>query len=252
MNKKKKTEAIKEINILWLYPKEMNTYGDYGNLLALKKRLEWRGYKALVIEHNVGNPLPLQVDLILGGGGQDSNQSKIHSDLIKIAPSLRKLADKGIPMLMVCGMYQLFGKELILSNDETLKGVNIFENMTTKAGGSRIIGNVAAKSDLFGELYGYENHSGRTYLNDALALSTVSKGIGNNGKDETEGAIYRNVIGSYLHGSILPKNPLLADFLVETALNNRYGHEGKIKLNPLKLDKTITSDAREILATRPR
>ena len=247
---------MKEINILWLYPKEMNTYGDYGNLLTLVKRLEWRGFKALVIEHNIGDPMPLQVDLILGGGGQDSNQSKIHSDLLKIAPSLRKLADKGVPMLMVCGLYQLFGKELILSNDETLEGVNIFENMTTKAGGKRIIGNVVAKSDLFGELYGYENHSGRTILKNTPALSTVPIGVGNNGKDETEGAFYRNVIGTYLHGSVLPKNPRLADFLIETALNNRYNQNGKknnkIKLGPLKLDKQISNKTRKILSTRPR
>ena len=159
-------------------------------------------------------------------------------------------------MLMVCGLYQLFGKELILSNDETLEGVNIFENMTTKAGGKRIIGNVVAKSDLFGELYGYENHSGRTILKNTPALSTVPIGVGNNGKDETEGAFYRNVIGTYLHGSVLPKNPRLADFLIETALNNRYNQNSKknnkIKLEPLKLDKQISNKTRKILSTRPR
>ena len=241
---------MKELNILWLYPKEMNTYGDYGNLLTLVRRLEWRGYKANVTKHNVGDPLPEKIDLILGGGGQDSNQNKIHGDLLKIAPHLHKLADDGVPMLMVCGLYQLFGKEFILSNGKKLKGVGIFKKSFTKSGDGRIIGNVIAHSKKFGAIYGYENHNGRTHLEDMYPLAITKGKAGNNGDDHTEGAIYNNVIGTYLHGSVLPKNPKLADFLLKTALENRYNE--KIEFEELQLDTDITNKARKVLATRPR
>ena len=155
-----------------------------------------------------------------------------------------------VPMLVVCGMYQLFGDEFVLSDGETLKGVGVFEGMKTIAGKSRLIGNVTGRSDMFGDIYGYENHSGRTYLADSSALATVPLGEGNNGEDETEGAIYRNVIGTYLHGSVLPKNPKIADFLLEQAFIKRYKRQ--IKFRQLKLDTDVTDVMRDILEERPR
>lgn len=241
---------MNDITILWLYPKEMNTYGDYGNILTLKKRLKWRGYDANIIEHNIGDAFPVGVDLIIGGGGQDSNQLKIHEDLLKNAKKIKRLADSGVPMLVVCGMYQLFGDSYTLTEGEVLKGIGVFEGVTTIATEHRISGNVTGRSDDFGLVVGYENHSGKTFLNDTQALATVPVKMGNNGQDETEGAVFRNVIGTYLHGSILPKNPKIADFLLKEALQKRLNK--KITLKPLPIDKELTREVREVLIDRRR
>ncbi len=238
---------MKTIRILQLYPSEMNIYGDWGNTLTLKKRLEWRGYKVELIEHHPDAQFPENIDLIIGGGGQDSGQDKIKDDLIKIGPSLQKLADDNIPMLMICGLYQLFGHFFETHKGERIEGIGIF-NLETYGGPRRLIGNIVTKSDEFGEIIGYENHSGLTRLDEGQAsLGTVIKGDGNNGEDDTEGARYKNVIGTYLHGSLLPKNPQLADYLIQKAIEKKYG-----KVDLEKLDDTIATKARSIATDRPR
>ncbi|MDO8335914.1 MAG: glutamine amidotransferase [Candidatus Saccharibacteria bacterium] len=238
---------MKTIRILQLYPSEMNIYGDWGNTLTLKRRLEWRGYKVELLEHHPGAKFPMDVDLIVGGGGQDSGQDKIKDDLIKIGPSLHKLADAEVPMLMICGLYQLFGRFFQTHAGEKIEGIGIFK-LETYGGPKRLIGNIVAKSDEFGEIIGYENHSGLTRLDENQAsLGTVVKGDGNNGEDGTEGARYKNVIGSYLHGSLLPKNPRLADFLIEKAIEKKYG---KVNLQPI--DDLLVKNARSIAKSRPR
>lgn len=238
---------MKTIRILQLYPSEMNIYGDWGNTLTLKKRLEWRGYKVELLEHHPGGTFPTDIDIVTGGGGQDSGQDKIKDDLVAIGPELQKLADEGVPMLMICGLYQLFGRFFKTKDAQTIQGISMFK-AETHGGPVRLIGNVVTKCDDFGEIIGYENHSGLTTLDeDQASLGTIMKGDGNNGKDGTEGARYKNVIGSYMHGSLLPKNPRIADFLIAQAIYKKYG---ETSLQPL--DDRIAEQARKVAKTRPR
>lgn len=235
------------ITILQLYPKDMNIYGDHGNRLVLEKRLEWYGYTPRVIEYNVGDPFPADVDMVIGGGGQDSGQEKIHADLLKIAPKLIALADADVPMLMVCGLYQLFGKFFKTSDEKTLDGIGILD-VETFATDERLIGNIVTNNEEFGDIIGYENHSGQTYLGEsAQPFATVQLGAGNNSRDGHEGARYKNVIGTYLHGSILPKNPKLADFLIHTAVTRKYG-----EFSSNVIDDLFADLAREAAKQRPR
>jgi CobQ-like glutamine amidotransferase family enzyme len=235
----------KPITILQLYPSEMNVYGDFGNTLCLKKRLEWRGIAVNLIEHHPNKPFPKNVDIIVGGGGQDSGQIKIQDDLVKIGPILHQLADQDVPMLMICGLYQLFGRFFRTKDGTVIPGIGIF-GAETHAGDTRLIGNIVTKNKQFGEIIGYENHSGLTYLDaNQKALGEVIKGVGNNTRDHHEGAIYRNVIGTYLHGSLLPKNPNIADFLIAGALRE------DITIENDALEK-ITDHARSSAKKRPR
>ena len=238
---------MKTIRILQLYPSEMNIYGDWGNTLTLRRRLEWRGYKVELLEHHPDADFPMDVDLVVGGGGQDSGQDKIKDDLLKIGPALQKLADENVPMLMICGLYQLFGRFFQTHKGEKIEGIGIFK-LETYGGPKRLIGNVVTKNDEFGEIVGYENHSGLTKLDvDQASLGIVTKGDGNNGEDKTEGARYKNVIGSYLHGSLLPKNPKLADFFIAKAIEKKYD---KVELQPI--DDSLVNKARVIAKERPR
>lgn len=237
----------KSIRLLQLYPQDMNIYGDWGNTLTLKRRLEWHGYKIELLEYNPGDKFPTDVDLIVGGGGQDSGQSKIQNDLLQIGPKLKQLADQDVPMLMICGLYQLFGHYFKTIGGETIRGIGLLD-VTTIGGNERLIGNVVTRSDLFGEIIGYENHSGQTYLGaNAVPLGKVLKGAGNNGRDDTEGAIYKNTIGTYLHGSILPKNPILSDWLCEKAVTRKYG-----EFTPATVYDRFAEAARQVAKKRPR
>jgi CobQ-like glutamine amidotransferase family enzyme len=235
------------ITILQLYPNDMNIYGDHGNLLVLQRRLEWYGYEPVTIAYNVGDTLPKDVDIIIGGGGQDSGQEKIHADLIKIGPQLKKWAEADIPMLMVCGLYQLFGSFFKTSDEKTLEGIGIL-GVKTYGTNERLIGNIITSTEDFGEIIGYENHSGQTFLDGGtLPFAKTIKGAGNNSRDGYEGARYKNVIGTYLHGSILPKNPRLADFLIQTAVMKKYGDFSTDLIDDLFVDL-----ARDVARNRPR
>lgn len=234
------------ITILQLYPNDMNIYGDNGNLLVLQRRLEWYGYTPNIVTYNVGDTLPKEVDIIIGGGGQDSGQEKIHADLLKIGPTLKDWAEAGVPMLMVCGLYQLFGKFFKTLDNKTLEGIGILDIQTIGTN-ERLIGNIVTDSE-FGDIIGYENHSGQTFLGRGVQpFARTVKGAGNNSKDGHEGARYKNVIGTYLHGSILPKNPQLADFLIRTAVENR-GEEFSTDI----VDDLLAELARDIARERPR
>lgn len=234
------------IRILHLYPHEMNIYGDWGNVLTIKKRLEWHGYNTEVIEHHPGKEFPKNIDIVIGGGGQDSGQNRVKDDLLAISEPLHALAENDVPMLVVCGLYQLFGRFFKTTDGETIPGIELFK-AETHAGPERLIGNIVTES-AYGELIGYENHSGLTLLDDdQLALGRVLKGKGNNGEDMTEGARHRNVFGTYLHGSLLPKNPVLADTLIETAVSNRFG-----SFVPGTIDDSYAISARLAAKRRPR
>lgn len=238
---------LKEITILQLYPHDMNIYGDNGNLQVLVRRLEWYGYAPKVVEYNPGDTLPDSVDIVIGGGGQDSGQEKVHTDLISIAPKLREWANSGVPMLMVCGLYQLFGHSFQTLDNSLLEGIGIFD-VKTYGTRERLIGNIVIEHPDFGQIVGYENHSGQTYLTeDASPLGLVIKGAGNNAKDGHEGSRYKNVIGTYLHGPVLAKNPEFADFFLKTGAIRRYG-----SFSTDLIDDTFADTARLIAKDRPR
>lgn len=235
------------LTIVQLYPRDMNIYGDNGNLLVLKKRAEWHGYAVTIISYNPGDTFPKNADIIVGGGGQDSGQDTIQADLLKIGPTLRELAEKGTPMLVICGLYQLFGKFFKTQDGHVIKGIELL-NIETTAGTERLIGNIITHSDDFGDIIGYENHSGQTFLGKGVTpLGMIIKGAGNNGTDDLEGARYKHVIGSYMHGSLLPKNPVIADWLIERAAINKFGD-----FHPTVIDDRFAKLARERAAKRPR
>lgn len=235
------------LRILQLYPNDMNIYGDWGNTLTLKKRAQWHNYEVELLEYNPGDRFPKNVDIIIGGGGQDSGQSVIKDDLQKIANDLRELAEQNTPMLLICGLYQLFGNFFKTKDGDLIPGIGIFD-IETHGGPERLIGNVVITSKEFGDIVGYENHSGQTFLSSSVTpLGKVIKGAGNNGQDEYEGARYKNMIGSYLHGSLLPKNPVIADWLIEHAAVNKYG-EAHLTV----IDDSLANEAREVASKRPR
>ncbi|HSX00757.1 MAG TPA: glutamine amidotransferase [Candidatus Saccharimonas sp.] len=208
--------------IAHLYPREMNIYGDLGNILTLRKRLEWRGYEAEVVAVEPGAAVDwARVDLVFGGGGQDSGQLVIAQDLLRHGEDLRQMAAEGVPMLTICGTYQLFGRGFTTMEGSELPGINIFR-ASTVGGRVRMIGNVVIDT-AFGRLVGFENHSGQTMLEPGQEpLGKIRKGYGNNPWSKREGAVANQAIGTYLHGPVLPKNPRLADHLLLEALRRRY------------------------------
>lgn len=256
---KQKTDKLNAkrltLTIGWLYPELMSTYGDRGNIIVLTKRCEWRGIKVKVERISLGtvNRELTNCDLLFMGGAQDTQQEIVNQDLFeKKGDTLRALVEKGIPGLYICGAYQFLGKYYKTAEGHKLPGLGIFPAYTENPGESshRLIGNIIVISQLpevSGRLVGFENHGGRTYLEDkGMALAAVIKGYGNNGTDKTEGIIYKNSIGSYLHGPILPKNPEIADWLIEKALEKKYGE--KVELG--KLDDSLEDKAKEVMLSR--
>lgn len=234
------------VTIVYLYPAEMNIYGDWGNVLTLCRRLQWHGYEPKIRQHSPGKPFPKDGDIFVGGGGQDSGQFKVAEDLVKNQRVIQAYADRGTPMLLVCGMYQLFGRSFQAANDQIMQGIGVFA-AETYAGSKRMIGNIVIQTP-FGEIAGYENHGGKTMLDSSQAeFGKVKKGAGNNGSDGTEGAVYKNVFGTYLHGSLLPKNPVFADALIEKAITIKFG-----EFEPNVIDDTFADKARSIAKNRPR
>jgi len=236
---------MNKLHIVHIYPNEMNTYGDRGNLLTLKRRAEWHGLQPVIHYYHAGDVFPKEADIVLGGGGQDSAQGAIQDDILRIGDKLHALVDKGVPMLMVCGTYQLFGNRFITHDGQEIKGIGIFD-VETIGGPKRLIGNIAVETDDFGTLYGFENHSGRTVLlGDQKPLGAVARGNGNNGDDKTEGARTQNALGTYMHGPLLPNNPQLADSLLILALQYQ-GTDVKLR----QLDDTLVTQARQNAVTR--
>jgi lipid II isoglutaminyl synthase (glutamine-hydrolysing) len=233
-----------KLRVTHLYPRRMNIYGDRGNILSLARRAEWRGIDVDVTACEVGDPLPKHTDVWFFGGGQDQEQVTVAGDLGRISEDLRASLDAGAALLAVCGGYQLLGRYYQPADDERIEGVGIFPAYT-EAGPTRLIGNVVAGCTLEGvgqPLVGFENHSGLTFLDEGSApLARVSRGYGNNGRDGAEGCVVGNAVGTYLHGSLLPKNPQLTDWLIARALGE--------ELAPL--DDTLESAANQVAATRP-
>ncbi len=229
-------ESNLKISIAHLYPKLLNLYGDLGNIITLVKRCEWRGIEVELDEIGIGDEIK-EHDLYFIGGGQDKQQEEVAVELYKHKDFLHSERDKGAVFLGICGGYQLFGHYYQPFDGEKLIGISLMDAYTV-AGKKRYIGNVTVETDFLipSSLVGFENHSGLTYVQgDTKPLGTVVVGNGNNGEDKTAGGRYKNVFGTYLHGSLLPKNPHFADYLIELALEKRYGK--KIKLS--KLDDAL-------------
>ncbi|MGI9253136.1 MAG: type 1 glutamine amidotransferase [Thermomicrobiales bacterium] len=224
---------IHTLTIGWLYPTKMNIYGDRGNVVALERRAAWRGIDARTIGLGVGDPIPNDIDLFFFGGGQDGEQVAVARDLQGSKGAAIHAAVKGgAAFLAICGGYQLLGHEYRPHNAAPLPGISLLD-LETEAGPERFIGNVVIDTR-FGPLVGFENHSGLTRLGPGVEpLGNVRTGRGNNGVDGSEGALKGKVVGCYLHGSLLPKNPVFADWLLAQALERRYG---AVDLAPLPDD----------------
>jgi CobQ-like glutamine amidotransferase family enzyme len=241
------------LRIVHLYPDLMSVYGDRGNVLTLRRRAEWRGYEVEVTELSLGDSLdPNEVDLIFFGGGQDREQEVVSPDFLQQkGNAVRKAVEDGTALLSVCGGYQLLGSSYTTVDGQELPGAGLFD-VRSVPGPRRHIGNVLVESDLDGQprtLVGFENHSGRTYLGAGVRpLGKTLVGAGNNGEDGTEGAVYKGAIGCYLHGSLLPKNPWLADFLLRHALRHRL--QDDVDLAPL--DDRLEQQAHDVVAMRVR
>ena len=240
------------VRLCHLYPREMNIYADRGNIAVLAKRLAWRGMRLEITECGLGERLPSlgkqsapsanshlssnsradapvkqSFDMFYLGGGQDNDQVTVAQDLIATkADALGKALSDGAAGLFVCGGYQLAGHSYETADGETLPGFAALD-IETAAGDTRLIGDILIEArpdpDMAVLVAGYENHAGRTHLGpDAKPLGKVIHGHGNNGSDNTEGAVHNHTIGTYLHGPLLPRNPRLADLLLTWALTHRY------------------------------
>lgn len=213
---------MRKIKIAHLYPKLLNIYGDGGNILTLKRRCEWRNIGFEIDEINIGDKIS-EHDIYFIGGGQDLQQIEVSKELQKHKDFLTQERDRMAVFLGICGGYQLMGNYYKPHEGKELAGISLLDAYTI-AGKKRFIGNITVKTDLVepDTLVGFENHSGLTYIQgETQPLGTITIGNGNNGKDKTEGARFKNVFGTYLHGSFLPKNPHFADYLIELALGTK-------------------------------
>ena len=218
-----------KLTLMHFFPDKLNLYGDRGNIITLQKRCEWRGIELEVIEvKNVQEINISKGDILFIGGGSDREQALCTAELFTIKDHLKEAIEDGVSMLTICGGYQFLGSHYTTADGVKLEGLNIL-NLYTESKGERIIGNLLIQSDTFGSIVGFENHGGRTY-HQYDALGEVAYGGGNNAEDGKEGIFYKHLIGTYLHGPILPKNPKIADFLIEKALERKYGIT---KLEPL-------------------
>jgi CobQ-like glutamine amidotransferase family enzyme len=221
------TKVSSRLRIAHLYADEMNIYGDRGNILTLTQRAHWRGIEVEVRAIGRGQAPDLaDIDLIFWGGGQDRDQELVFQDAAAHKVGVIKSAiDEGAVVLAVCGGYQLLGEYYVTADGKKLPGLGLVD-LHTIPGSKRNIGNIVIETNGLGlrppTLVGFENHSGRTYLGKGLTpLGRVLSGAGNNGEDRTEGVATGRIFGTYLHGSLLPKNPHFADRLIELALKRR-------------------------------
>ena len=243
---------MKTLKIGHLYPATMSTYGDAGNILCLRKRAAWRGIKTELIPLEIGEPIPAGIDLYFFGGGQDAAQTAVGRDLREHrAERLRQDAAAGVPMLAICGGYQLLGDTYLPADADPISGISLLP-VRTEASKKRMIGDLVIRQSLGLEnptVVGFENHSGKTFLlsDEARPLGSVLRGHGNNGDDGSEGCVLHNVIGCYLHGPLLPKNPHVADWLLEQAMQR---HTPGWKLGTL--DDTAEWAAHRLILGRHR
>ncbi len=223
------------LKVLWLYPDHMNIYADRGNIAVLERRCRWRRIAFELATASPGDRIdPAAHDFFYVGGGQDRDQALVARDLIETKrEALEQAVDRGAVMLAVCGGYQLLGHAYDLPDGSSLPGLGLVDLRTVREAGDRLIGNIVIEADLGDgprRIAGFENHGGRTYLGErATPLGSVVSGFGNNGKDRLEGVRRNRLIGTYLHGPLLPKNAWLADRLIEWALEARLGERPSLE-----------------------
>ena len=221
-----------KITIGHLFPDLLNLYGDRGNIQCLLQRLRWRGIDAEVKTFSIDDEIDFSaLDIVLLGGGSDREQMLVCNRLKEIKAEFKAYVEDMGVVIAICGGYQLLGK-YYETDEGKIDGLDIVDMYTVQEKG-RLINNIFIKSDLFEmPIVGFENHGGRTYINDNKPLGKVVFGKGNNGKSGYEGVVYKNVIGTSLHGPLLPKNPQLCDYLLTKALERKYGTD-KAVLTPL-------------------
>jgi lipid II isoglutaminyl synthase (glutamine-hydrolysing) len=223
------------LTLAWLYPDSMSIYGDRGNVIALRKRAEWRGIGFEVWRLPKGERLDHAPDLVMFGGGQDREQRLIERDFLELkGEGVRQAVEEDVPVLAVCGGFQMLGHGYRDADGTSIQGLGVLdaETVAPTVKDRRCIGNIIVATDLGGVLVGFENHGGRTRLGAGVQpLGRVRRGYGNNGQDGLEGARYRNCFGTYMHGSLLPKNPWFTDYLLLAALRRKHGPQ--LALEPL-------------------
>ncbi|HEX6512064.1 MAG TPA: gamma-glutamyl-gamma-aminobutyrate hydrolase family protein [Chloroflexota bacterium] len=238
-----------DLTLAWLYPDSMSIYGDRGNIIALTRRAEWRGIGFDVWRLPKGERLDRVPDLVMFGGGQDREQRLIERDFLELkGPLLREAIEQDVPVLAVCGGFQMLGHGYRDADGTAIQGLGVLdaETVAPEAKDRRCIGNIVVSTDFGRDLVGFENHGGRTTLGpNARPLGRVRRGFGNNGRDGTEGARYRECFGTYMHGSLLPKNPWFTDYLLAAALRWKYG---ELELDPLddRLEEQAHAAARKL------
>jgi CobQ-like glutamine amidotransferase family enzyme len=240
------------LRLCHLYPRELNIYADRGNIAVFSKRLEWRGLRLDVVEVEAGDPLPTDCGIYYLGGGQDRDQAVVADDLRRgKSADLARAADDGAVVFAVCGGYQLAGHGYTGVDGTRMEGISLLD-ADTVAGPTRLIGDLIIDAELDGErstVVGFENHAGRTRLGPlARPLGRVISGNGNNGEDRGEGAVQGRMVGTYLHGPLLPKNPWLADRLLAWGLERTRGD--RVRLDPL--DDTLEAAAHAAATARAK
>jgi CobQ-like glutamine amidotransferase family enzyme len=242
--------AVHTVRLCHMYPQLMNIYADRGNIAVFRQRLAWRDMNLEITEIGLGEVIdPGKHDLYYLGGGQDRDQNLVAKDLVANSATLQAAANVGAAQLYVCGGIQLAGHSYVTADGTELAGLGILD-LTTEAGESRLIGDLIIDATVEGttqRVVGYENHVGRTRLGPScVPLGQVVSGYGNNGEGRYEGAIFNHVIGTYMHGPLLPKNPWLADLLLGWALEHRYGQD--VVLRPL--EDTVEARAHDAAIAR--
>lgn len=247
------------LRIVHLYPDLLNLYGDIGNVISIEQRAKRRGIHTEVIHRSVGEALSAEeFDILFIGGGQDSQQETVGRDLIATKKeAIIRAADNGQVILAICGGYQLLGHSVELHNGAKMEGLHVMD-VETRVGEGRLIGDTIYEAAFLGEhaadkphdpqiLFGFENHGSRTYLGPGVEpLAKVLHGKGNNGEDGFEGARRNNVFCTYSHGSFLPKNPAMTDYLIEQALTKKSGYPVRLEA----LDNPYELEARRLLLKR--
>lgn len=231
----------RSLRVAHLYPELLNLYGDSGNILVMRKRMAWRGIEPVIDEVHIDDrPSFSGVDIAFIGGGSDREQRIVCEHLLAEREELHAFVEDGGVLLAVCGGYQLLGHSYLMG-DEKVEGLSLVD-LYTDRGSPRLIGNIAVESRISPQpIVGYENHGGRTYLGEGVeAMGRVVHGHGNDGKSGEEGCLYKNVVGTYVHGPLLPKNPGVVDYLLARALERKYG---AAELEPL-------DDAAELAANK--
>ena len=243
---------MEEIKILHLYPDMLNLYGDRGNVQALKYRAEKRGINVIIDYYYLGGEAPdfSQYDIVFSGGGADSEQALVANDMLKYKEQIKKAIDEGVFFLLVCGSYQLFGKYYKGVEGNIIPGLEIFDYYTEAIPDrkKRCIGDIIIEVDLDGiktKVIGYENHAGQTQ-NVEKPFGIVLCGQGNTFEAQQEGFMRKNVIATYIHGTLLSKNPEITDYIIKYTLERKYGE--KVELE--KLDDAFEEKAREQLLNR--